>query len=73
MSAARIALAFAAALVLAGCNDGKEPTYQGWIEAELIFVGPDEAGRVEARHWVAARWARCSSQLSPHFPIGRWS
>ncbi len=36
-----------AVLVLAGCNDGKEPTYQGWIEAELIFVGPDEAGRVE--------------------------
>ena len=23
------------------------PTYQGWVEANLIFVGPDEAGRVE--------------------------
>jgi HlyD family secretion protein len=31
---------------LAGCDD-KPPTYQGWIEANLIFVGPDEAGRVE--------------------------
>jgi len=40
-------LAFAAALLLAGCDNGKAPTYQGWIEAELIFVGPDEAGRVE--------------------------
>ncbi len=42
-----LALALAAGLVLAGCGNGKEPTYQGWVEAELIFVGPDEAGRVE--------------------------
>lgn len=34
------------ALLVAGCNDG-EKTYQGWIEADLIFVSPDEAGRVE--------------------------
>jgi len=39
--------ALVAALILAGCNNGKEPTYQGWIEAEMIFVGPDEAGRIE--------------------------
>jgi HlyD family secretion protein len=39
-------LATLAPLVLAGCDD-KPPTYQGWIEANLIFVGPDEAGRVE--------------------------
>ena len=38
--------AAAMAMMLAGCNDG-EPSYQGWIEANLIFVGPDEAGRVE--------------------------
>jgi HlyD family secretion protein len=42
-----LAAALAAALVLAGCGNGKEPTYQGWIEAELIFVGPDENGRIE--------------------------
>ena len=24
-----------------------DPTFQGWIEANLIFVGPDETGRVE--------------------------
>jgi HlyD family secretion protein len=47
MSAARIALAFVAAFVLAGCDNGKERTFQGWMEAELIFVGPDEAGRIE--------------------------
>ena len=40
-------LAVAASLALAGCDD-KPPTYQGWIEANLIFVGPDEAGRVES-------------------------
>ena len=43
----------AAVLILVGmgiaaCNDKAPPTFQGWIEANLIFVGPDEAGRVEA-------------------------
>src|SRR5262249_15392607 len=47
MSATRITLALVAALALAACNNNKEPTYQGWIEAELIFVGPDEQGRIE--------------------------
>ena len=40
-------LVLAAALMLAACNNEKEPTFQGWVEAELIFVGPDETGRVE--------------------------
>jgi HlyD family secretion protein len=47
MSARRIALAVLAVLILAGCGDGKDPIFQGWVEAELIFVGPDESGRVE--------------------------
>lgn len=47
MSARRFALALLAVLILAGCDDGKDPMFQGWVEAELIFVGPDEAGRVE--------------------------
>jgi len=42
-----VAAAFVAALALAGCNNGKPAVYQGWIEANLIFVGPDEAGRIE--------------------------
>jgi HlyD family secretion protein len=43
----RFTLVLALALALAGCGNGKEPTYQGWVEAELIFVGPDEQGRIE--------------------------
>jgi HlyD family secretion protein len=38
------ALALAAAL--AGCDQGKDPGYQGWVEADMIFVSPDESGRV---------------------------
>jgi HlyD family secretion protein len=34
------------ATVLAGCNETKNPGYQGWIEADMIFVSPDESGRV---------------------------
>jgi len=47
MSGRRFALALLACLVSVGCDNGKEPTFQGWVEAELIFVGPDESGRVE--------------------------
>jgi HlyD family secretion protein len=39
-----VALAFAA--VLAGCNESRNPGYQGWVEADMIFVSPDESGRV---------------------------
>lgn len=34
------------ALALASCNDNPA-SYQGWIEADLIFVAPDEVGRVQ--------------------------
>jgi len=39
-------LAFVA-LTLAGCGNGNERKLQGWVEAELIFVSPDEQGRME--------------------------
>jgi HlyD family secretion protein len=42
----RWALACLLALPLAAC-DKAETTYQGWIEANLIFVAPDEVGRVQ--------------------------
>jgi HlyD family secretion protein len=48
----RTSLATAAALLLtglalAGCGKSNERTLQGWVEAELVFVSPDEQGRVE--------------------------
>lgn len=36
-----------AVLALAGCDNGNDRKLQGWVEAELIFVSPDEQGRVE--------------------------
>jgi HlyD family secretion protein len=36
-----------AGLALAGCDKGNDRQLQGWVEAELIFVSPDEQGRIE--------------------------
>jgi HlyD family secretion protein len=41
---ALVALALVA--MLAGCNAPRNPGYQGWVEADMIFVSPDESGRV---------------------------
>jgi HlyD family secretion protein len=41
------ATCLAALLVLGACSNTKSASYQGWIEADFVFVGPDEAGRVE--------------------------
>lgn len=43
----RFAALAAAALVLASCDKGPDRQLQGWVEAETIFVSPDEQGRVE--------------------------
>jgi HlyD family secretion protein len=47
MTAVRTAVALLMAFTLLACNGSGPPTYQGWIEADLIFVAPDEVGRVE--------------------------
>ncbi|MEH2561014.1 RND family efflux transporter MFP subunit [Bradyrhizobium sp. AZCC 2289] len=36
----------ALAIALAGCNERRDPGFQGWVEADMIFVSPDESGRV---------------------------
>jgi HlyD family secretion protein len=36
----------ATAVMLAGCAPPRDPGYQGWVEADMIFVSPDESGRV---------------------------
>jgi len=35
------------ALALTACQNSNEATFQGWVEADLIFVSPYEMGRVE--------------------------
>ena len=42
----RILAALAVAVALAGCNERRDPGFQGWVEADMIFVSPDESGRV---------------------------
>ncbi len=39
-------IAAGACLLLTACGQGNDAGYQGWVEADLIFVSPDEAGRV---------------------------
>ena len=39
-------IVLALALSLAGCNEKRDPGFQGWVEADMIFVSPDESGRV---------------------------
>jgi HlyD family secretion protein len=43
MRAVVLILAFA----LAACGNVNNGRLQGWVEADFVFVGPDEAGRVE--------------------------
>jgi HlyD family secretion protein len=42
----RLFATLALAVTLAGCNDKRDPGFQGWVEADMIFVSPDESGRV---------------------------
>jgi HlyD family secretion protein len=47
MKLAALPVVALAAFALAGCDSNKNQMLQGWVEAELIFVSPDEQGRVE--------------------------
>ncbi len=42
-------LALSAALVVgvAACGPAEQRRFQGWVEADLLFIGPDEPGRLE--------------------------
>jgi HlyD family secretion protein len=44
---ATLLMVVAAAFALASCDRGNDMKLQGWVEADLIFVSPDEQGRVE--------------------------
>ena len=47
----RLALraSLACLVVLAACSRNPDQNFQGWIEANLIFVSPDEYGRIETQ------------------------
>lgn len=47
MKVFRIALLLPVFVFLASCGRNDAQSFQGWIEANLIFVGPDENGRIE--------------------------
>ena len=44
----KLAAALVALLGLSTCDPPNERVLQGWVEADFIFVSPDEQGRVEA-------------------------
>jgi len=44
--AALSSVLLALALLLVSCGPRSDGSYQGWVEADMIFVSPDEAGRV---------------------------
>jgi HlyD family secretion protein len=66
MTGRRVALALLASVLLAACNNGKVPSFQGWVEAELIFVGPDETGRIQT---LAVRQGDRVEQGAPLFTL----
>ncbi|WP_083741924.1 HlyD family secretion protein [Bradyrhizobium mercantei] len=42
----KLITAVALTTALAGCQEKRDPGFQGWVEADMIFVSPDESGRV---------------------------
>jgi HlyD family secretion protein len=42
-----LAVLLLAGLTLGACDKNDDRALQGWVEAELIFISPDEQGRVE--------------------------
>src|SRR3954466_6863762 len=49
MTSSRTTIIFTAlvlAAMLTGCKERRDPGFQGWVEADMIFVSPDESGRV---------------------------
>ncbi len=43
----RVVATLALCLLAAACGNGNDSVLQGWVEADFIFVSPDEQGRIE--------------------------
>ena len=69
MKFVRILVAGLAALALAGCKPSQS-TYQGWIEADTIFIGPDDTGPVP-RASSSIRRRPTTTATAPHSRISR--
>src|SRR4051812_26805034 len=48
MGAIRIVACIALGLALAACGKSEQGALQGWVEADFVFISPDEAGRIQA-------------------------
>jgi len=59
----RLFAALALALALAGCGDKRDPGFQGWVEADMIFVSPDESGRVTKLNFREGDQVKVGDQL----------
>jgi HlyD family secretion protein len=66
VSAPRIAAVLVAALILAACSKTDDRSYQGWVEADLIFISPDEMGRVET---LSVREGETVAKGAPLFTV----
>ena len=66
MIARRIAIIGALLLALAACNQSDDRGFQGWVEADLIFVSPDEVGRVDI---LSVREGDTVEQGAPLFTV----
>jgi HlyD family secretion protein len=51
------------AVTLAGCSDKRDPGFQGWVEADMIFVSPDESGRVTKLNFREGEQVKVGDQL----------
>jgi HlyD family secretion protein len=58
-----VVTALALAAMLAGCNERRDPGFQGWVEADMIFVSPDESGR------VTKLYVREGDEVKPGAPL----
>jgi HlyD family secretion protein len=50
LGAVRFLSLVALVFTIAACSKTDDRTLQGWVEADFIFVSPDEAGRVDSLH-----------------------
>ncbi len=62
----RICFVIALTAALAGCGNSNDNAFQGWVEADLIFVSPDESGRVET---LSVREGDAVTQGAPLFTV----